>query len=200
MQDPTPREGLMYADGFRTYNREQLPTGSAAMKKWNYTDTADTGADSLCSICFIDTPEFIYVTDVLFTDAPMETTETQTAELLTRNQTVYSLVESNNGGRAFSRNVKRILRATMRNFRVAVMAFTQTQNKASRIYANSACCMNDILFPEGWDRKWPKFYTALMSYRKDNKKKQHDDAPDCLTGVYEMHSKKNRSRKIVRRN
>lgn len=200
MQDPTPREGLMYADGFRTYNREQLPTGSAAMKKWNYTDTADTGADSLCSICFIDTPEFIYVTDVLFTDAPMETTETQTAELLTRNQTVYSLVESNNGGRAFSRNVKRILRATMRNFRVAVMAFTQTQNKASRIYANSACCMNDILFPEGWDRKWPKFYTALMSYRKDNKKKQHDDAPDCLTGVYEMHSKKNRSRKIIRRN
>lgn len=200
MQDPTPREGLMYADGFRTYSREQLPSGHNAMNRWNYTDTADTGADSLCSICFIDTPEFVYVTDVLFTDAAMETTETQTAEILTRNQTVYSLVESNNGGRAFARNVKRILRANMRNFRVAVSSFTQTQNKASRIYANSACCMNDILFPEGWERKWPKFYSALMSYRKDNKKKQHDDAPDCLTGVYEMHSKRSRSHKIRQRN
>lgn len=200
MQDPTPREGLMYADGFKTYSREQIPTGSAAIRKWNYTDTADTGADSLCSICFIDTPEFVYVTDVLFTDAPMEVTETQTAELLTRNQTVNSLIESNNGGRAFSRNVKRILRATMRNFRIAVSSFTQTQNKASRIYANSACCMNDILFPEGWDRKWPKFYAALMGYRKDNKKKQHDDAPDCLTGVYEMHARHIKSRKIKARN
>jgi predicted phage terminase large subunit-like protein len=200
MQDPTPREGLMYADGFRTYSRDALPVGSHAIKKWNYTDTADTGSDMLCSICFIDTPEFVYVTDVLFTDASMEITETQTAELYTRNNTVNALVESNNGGRAFARNVKRILRATLRNFRCAVNSFTQTQNKASRIYANSACCMNDILFPEGWERKWPKFYAALMGYRKDNKKKQHDDAPDCLTGVYEMHAKKNRTTKIKLRN
>lgn len=200
MQDPTPREGLMYADGFRTYSRDALPVGSHAIKRWNYTDTADTGSDMLCSICFIDTPEFVYVTDVLFTDASMEITETQTAELYTRNNTVNALVESNNGGRAFARNVKRILRATLRNFRCAVNSFTQTQNKASRIYANSACCMNDILFPEGWERKWPKFYAALMGYRKDNKKKQHDDAPDCLTGVYEMHAKKNRTTKIRLRN
>lgn len=200
MQDPTPKEGLMYADGFRTYSRDNLPTGHNAQNRWNYTDTADTGSDSLCSICFIDTPEFVYVTDVLFTDASMEITESQTAELLTRNNTVWSLVESNNGGRAFARNVKRILRATLRNFRVAVSSFTQTQNKASRIYANSACCMNDILFPEGWERKWPKFYAALTGYRKDNKKKQHDDAPDCLTGVYEMHSKRSRTHKIRQRN
>ena len=200
MQDPTPKEGLMYADGFRTYSRDNLPTGHNAQNRWNYTETADTGLDSLCSICFIDTPEFVYVTDVLFTDASMEITESQTAELLTRNNTVWSLVESNNGGRAFARNVKRILRATLRNFRVAVSSFTQTQNKASRIYANSACCMNDILFPEGWERKWPKFYAALAGYRKDNKKKQHDDAPDCLTGVYEMHSKRSRTHKIRQRN
>ena len=54
MQDPTPKEGLMYADGFRTYRREELPTGNKAIQKWNYTDTADTGADNLCSICFIN--------------------------------------------------------------------------------------------------------------------------------------------------
>lgn len=200
MQDPTPREGLMYAGGFRTYKPEQLPSGPARLKAWNYTDTADTGADFLCSICFVDTPEFVYVTDVLFTDAPMEVTETKVPEMLCMNQTVHCLIEANNGGRSFARNVKRVLRSTFRNFRTTVTSFTQSQNKASRIYSNSACCMNDILFPEGWEHRWPKFYSALMGYRKDNKKKQHDDAPDCLTGVFEMHSKKAGTKKLRLKN
>lgn len=200
MQDPTPREGLMYSEGFKTYNKDQLPQGREAAHKWNYTDTADTGADNLCSICFIDTPEYVYVTDVLFTDAPMEKTEPKTAEMLTRNQTVSALIESNNGGRGFSRNVKKILRVTYRNFRTAVRTFTQSEKKATRIFTNSGMCQSDILFPEGWEKKWPKFHAALMSYRKDNKKQQHDDAPDALTGVVEMHSRKHNTSKIRLRN
>lgn len=201
MQDPTPKEGLMYAEGFKTYRKEELPTGNKAIQKWNYTDTADTGADYLCSICFINTPEYAYVTDVLFTDAPMEVTEPKTSEMLTRNQTTEALIESNNGGRGFARNIKRILRTSLRNFRCAIRTFTQTENKKSRIYTNSACVMDDILFPEGWEKKWPKFHNALMAYRKDNKKRnQHDDAPDALTGVYEMHARKGGRKKIRSRN
>lgn len=201
MQDPTPKEGLMYSEGFRTYTREQLPVGNKAHQKWNYTDTADTGSDDLCSICFINTPEFVYITDILFTDAPMEVTEPKQAELLARNQTVECLIESNNGGRGYARNVKRILRTDLRNFRCTINTFTQTQNKKSRIFTASAQVQNDILFPEGWEKKWPRFYNAIMSYRKENKRKnQHDDAPDCLTGVWEMHSRKGNKRKIHQRN
>lgn len=201
MQDPAPREGLMYAGGFRTYSPAELPSGARALRRWNYTDTADTGADFLCSICFTDTPDAVYVTDVLFTDAPMEATERQNAEMLARNATAEALIESNNGGRGYARNVKRILRAEMGDFRCAVRTFTQTQNKKTRIFTNSACAMNDILFPEGWERRWPKFHAALTSYRKDNKKKnQHDDAPDALTGVYEMHARKAGRKKIRRYN
>lgn len=200
-QDPSPREGLMYSRGFRTYTPDMLPTGPRAAHRWNYTDTADTGADKHCSICFIDTPEFVYVTDVLFTDAPMEVTEPKQAEMLTLNNTVDCLIESNNGGRGFARNVKRLLRIIYKNFHCCVTTFTQSQNKMTRIFSCSGAVQNDILFPEGWERKWPKFHSALMSYRKDNKKKsQHDDAPDCLTGVYEMHSKKARRKKIKSRN
>lgn len=200
MQNPTPKEGLMYHDGFKTYRKDELHFPYKA-QKWNYTDTADTGKDFLCSICFINTPDIIYVTDVLFTDAPMEVTEPKNAEMLTLNQTQEALIESNNGGRGYARNVKRILRANLHNFRCAVKTFTQTQNKKSRIFSNSACVMNDILFPEGWERMWPSFHNALMTYRKDNKKhNQPDDAPDCLTGVYEMHVKNTSSKKIHLRN
>ena len=201
MQDPTPKSGLMYSEGFRTYTKDMLPSGANARQRWNYTDTADTGADFHVSICFINTPDFVYVTDVLFTDAPMEVTEPKQAEMLTLNQIGEALIESNNGGRGFARNIKRILRAKYRNFRCVVKSFTQTQNKKTRIYTYSAQVQNDILFPEGWDKKWPKFYNSLMSYRKDNKKRsQHDDAPDALTGVYEMHSRKALHKGIRRRN
>lgn len=201
MQDPKPKEGLMYQEGFKTYKPEQLPTGREALKKWNYTDTADTGADSLCSICFIDTPEFVYVTDVLYTKDPMEVTEPGTARMLARNGTVRARIESNNGGRGFSRAVKRILRIDMKNFRCAIEVFTQTENKFSRIYTNSANVMSDILFPEGWEHKWPGFYTAMTSYRKDNRRRsQHDDAPDAVTGVFEMHAGRNNRKGIKKRN
>lgn len=200
MQDPTPKEGLMYAEGFRTYTRDELPAGKDALRRWNYTDTADTGSDFLCSICFIDTPTTVYVTDVEFTDAPMEVTERTVPDMLTRNGTREALIEANNGGRGYARKIKERLRTRLRNFNCAVKYFTQTNNKQSRIYTNSAGVMNDIVFPQGWERMWPKFYAAIMTYRKDNKKKQHDDAPDCLTGVYEMHSRKAGAKKIKRRN
>lgn len=201
MQDPKPKEGLMYQEGFKTYKPEQLPTGHNAMKKWNYTDTADTGADFLCSICYISTPEFIYVTDILYTKDPMEVTEPALASMLTRNSTVRARIESNNGGRGFARSVKRILRTDMNNFRCSVETFTQSQNKFSRIFTNSANVMADILFPEGWERKWQAFYTAMTSYRKDNRhRSQHDDAPDCVTGVYEMHAGRNNRKGLMLRN
>lgn len=202
MQDPKPKEGLMYSSGFGTYSPEALAQlrGAHAVRM-NYTDTADTGADSLCSINYIDTPEYIYVTDVLYTDKPMEVTESQTAELLNKGNIQTSNIESNNGGRGFARNVRRILRTKFRNFKCTINMFHQSENKYVRIFTHSAEAQNMVLFPEGWERKWPKFHDALMSYRKDNKKKsQHDDAPDALTGCVEMHGKGARTRKIKRRN
>ena len=153
------------------------------------------------SICFIDTPDTIYVTDILYTDAPMEVTEPKLADMLSKNRTVDALIEANNGGRGFSRNVKRLIRSTYRNFRCVVKSFTQTKNKRSRIFSASAQVNNDVKFPENWKSRFPKFYNAISTYRKDNKRSsQHDDAPDCLTGVWEMHSRGAMKRGIRRIN
>lgn len=196
MQDPIPAEGLMYHE-FRTYSPQELPSGSNALKRWCYVDTADTGADFLCAICFISTPELIYVTDILFTQEPMEITEMSLADMLTRNGITECLIEANNGGRQYARNVKRIIRELLHNFKTVINYFTQTKNKASRIFSNSAIVNSDIAFPEGWDKKWKAFYGAITSYRKDNKRKTvHDDAPDALTGTVEMRESGTRHKKI----
>ena len=202
MQDPKPKEGLMYSSGFNTYQPEALMqlTGKG-VHRCNYTDTADTGADSLCSINFIDTPEFIYITDVLFSDKAMEVTEPQTAEMLHNGRVEIARIESNNGGRGFARNVATALRVKFRNNRIRVETFHQADNKYVRIFTKSAEVQNIILMPVNWDRKWPKFHQAITSYRKDNKKRsQHDDAPDALTGVVEMHNRGVTKRKCKRTN
>ena len=45
--------------------------------------------------------------DVLYTAKPMEYTEPKTAEMLTKHAVELAIVESNNGGRGFARNVEK---------------------------------------------------------------------------------------------
>ncbi len=196
MQNPMPAEGLMYRE-FRTYSRQEQPSGPQARRRCCYVDTADTGSDFLCAICFIDTPTAAYVTDILYTQDPMEKTEGALARMLTENGVTECLIESNNGGRQFARNVKTKVRVDLRNFRTVIHTFTQTKNKAARIYSNSALVNSDVLFPEGWEKRWRGFYSAIVSYRKDNRRKSvHDDAPDALTGVIEMRGRGSASKKV----
>ena len=113
----------------------------------------------------------------------MEITEPATAEMLTRHNVGCAIIESNNGGRGFARNVERecIERG---NSHTVIKWFHQSQNKAARILSNSASVINNVLMPINWRDRWPEFATAIMSYQRDGKN-AHDDAPDALTGVYE---------------
>lgn len=179
MQNPTPIEGLMYRE-FRTY--DIIPYSSKTIKK-NYTDTADTGSDYLCSICYDELPEGNYVTDVLYTKKAMEYTEPKTAEMLAKNQTSISNVESNNGGRGFGRNVERHLRE-MGNTNTSIYSFFQSDNKQVRIFTKSADVNNMVFFPSDWEKRWPEFARAVKTYRKEGKN-PNDDGPDALTGTVE---------------
>jgi predicted phage terminase large subunit-like protein len=179
-QDPKPLQGLMYEQGFREY--EAIPYSLKMIKK-NYTDTADTGEDYLCSICYVETETANYVTDILYTQKPMEYTEPKTAEMLTKNGTQEAVVESNNGGRGFARAVESQCRVMGNNF-TRIKWFHQADNKAIRIFSNSAAVQNLTYFPKGWDKMWPAFYSALTSYMKVGTN-EHDDAPDCITGCVE---------------
>ncbi len=181
MQNPKPLEGLMYSK-LRTY--EILPMEQSIRK--NYTDTADKGADFLCSVCYVETPSGMYVTDVLYTDKPMEYTEVKTAEMLLINGTQLVKVESNNGGEGFARNVEKNVRlqGTPVALKMRFTSFFQGLNKNVRIFSHSAEVQNLIFFPSDWETRWPQFAQAVKGYRKVGRN-AHDDAPDVLTGMVE---------------
>ena len=73
----------MYENPFKEY--DILPATKLRKVK-NYTDTADEGADFLCSITYLETEIGNFILDVLYTAKPMEYTEPKTAEMLTKTR------------------------------------------------------------------------------------------------------------------
>ncbi len=183
-QDPKPSEGLMYAQGFKTY--QEVPFNKKNVRKC-YVDTADTGADYLCAIIYDELPEANYILDVLYTQKPMEYTEGELARMLTKWSVEHCVIESNNGGRGFLRNVERLTRE-LGNSHTFFNGFHQSENKEARIFSNSASVQNLCLMPLGWEHSFAEFYKALSGYIKAGKN-EHDDAPDCLTGTVEQRDK-----------
>lgn len=184
-QEPIDLKGRLYTS-FKTYSGE-LPQFKEIR---NYTDTADTGDDYLCSINYgVTFSNEAYVLDVLYTKEPMEVTEPATAKMLLKDEVNTAKIESNNGGRGFARNVERILRDELDSNFTAIKWFTQSKNKQARIYSNSSWVMQHIYFPEDWRNRWPEYYDSMIRYQREGKNR-HDDAQDATTGVAENCCKK----------
>jgi len=184
MQDPKPLQGQMYERGFNEY--DIIPEGRKIRKA--YIDTADEGKDNLCAIIYDEMDYANYIVDVLYTQKPMEYTEPATAQLLTKHAVDIALIESNNGGRGFARAVEKQCRE-MGNNKTIINWFHQSENKATRIFSQSAAVQNICIMPKGWAFMWPQFNKSLLSYMKIGKN-EHDDAEDALTGTIEDRSKK----------
>lgn len=179
-QEPIDLKGRLYTS-FKTYSG-----GMPQFKEIrNYTDTADTGEDYLCSINYgVTFADEAYILDVLYTKDPMEVTEPATARMLLEGQVNVADIESNNGGRSFARSIERVLKEILGSNRTVIRWFAQTKNKQARIYSNSAWVMQHVYYPEDWKNRWPEYHNAMIKYQREGKNK-HDDAPDATTGVAE---------------
>lgn len=184
-QEPIDLKGQLYSS-FKTY--ERIPTDANGNPLFtavrNYTDTADTGTDYLCSIVYGVYNGEAYVLDLLYTKDAMEETEPATAAMLYRNDVNVADFESNNGGRGFARQVRRILQDTYKSNKTVINTFAQTKNKAARILSNSTWVMEHIYFPTNWKDRWPEYYRAMTRYQREGKN-ANDDAQDATTGIAE---------------
>ena len=183
-QEPIDVKGRLYTK-LKTYTETPKDDKGNSLFKYilNYTDTADTGGDFLCSICYGMYENEYYILDVLYSKESMETTEPATAKMLTVNNVGCAIIESNNGGRGFARNVERECKE-LGNRHTNIKWFHQSKNKEARILSNSTSVMNNLYFPVNWEDRWPDFARAIKRYQREGKN-EHDDAPDALTGVYE---------------
>ena len=177
-QEPIDLKGQLYTS-FKTY--DSLPQFE---KIQSYTDTADTGSDYLCSIIYGIYQKEAYILDVIYTNEPMEITEPLVAKYIFEYKVNQADIESNNGGRGFSRQISHYLTNTYNTNHTVIRPFHQSKNKQARILSNATWVMEHIYFPQNWHNKYPEFYKAITSYQREGKN-LHDDAPDALTGVAE---------------
>ncbi|PID67408.1 MAG: terminase [Fusobacteriales bacterium] len=183
-QEPIDIVGRLYS-GFKTY--VEVPKEKIKGIK-AYCDTADTGADYLCNVIYTDCKDSAYILDIIYTKEPMEITENLVAKAYKDFEVNIADIESNNGGRAFARNVERITKS-LSNYKTVIRWFHQSQNKQARILSNSAWVNNNIYMPVDWQNRFPEFAKDILSYQKEGKNK-HDDGPDALTGVCEKMTNK----------
>lgn len=144
-QIPIDIKGKLYSS-FKTYT--ELPKDFMGI--YSYCDTADQGDDYLCNIIWGVYQREAYVLDVIYTKQPMEITEPAVAQALFAFQVNKERIESNSGGRAFARNVKRILETELKSNRTDVTWFHQSKNKVARIVSNATWVMQHIYFPLNW--------------------------------------------------
>lgn len=183
-QEPIDVQGRLYTS-FRTY--QELP---ALTRIFAYCDTADEGADYLCSIVagqLAESPQDIAVLDVIYTAKPMEYTEPLVADQLCQQYgglpVSIAYIESNNGGRGFARAVQELIR--QHGGACTVGWFTQTHNKRARILTGAPWLMQHALLPEHWADRWPEWWKHIVTFTADGKA-EHDDAEDAFTGLYDV--------------
>lgn len=179
-QEPIDVKGRLYAE-FGAW--DELPQFDIIYAQ---TDTADTGADYLCTIVYGVFDGIVYILGIYFSDAAMEDTEPAVAQLLHDLNVNEANFESNNGGRGFARNVERLLRE-MGNKKCVIISTAQTSNKEARILSSSAWVQRNVLFMPNWSNLHKDFRNQLMSYQRKGKNK-HDDAADVLASIYERHT------------
>lgn len=181
-QEPIEVRGRLYQN-LLTYELDELPQFEKII---NYTDTADKGADYLCSIVAGVKDKQIYILDVLYTQDDMSITESKVAKMLLQNRVNKSTIESNNGGQGYARSVERILNDELKSRFTEIETFHQSNNKESRILSMSSYVQRNVFFPINWGKRWEDFAIAINTYQRSFKDNKHDDAPDCLTGLCEQ--------------
>ena len=175
---PSDAAGLLYGDNFQTYTTP--PKSDEIIRKGNYTDTADTGDDYLCSVCYsVGLDGNIYIEDVVYSREKMEVTEPLVADMLQRNHTREAIIESNNGGRGFARNIQRLAPDC------SVGWFHQSANKESRILSNASTVLRTVRMPLDWKERWADMAAHLMGYNRRFRTNHWHDAADVLTGIIE---------------
>ena len=183
-QEPIDLKGTLYKS-FKTY--DEIPKDMFGNYKFteikSYCDTADTGDDYLCNIIYGVLNREAYILDVYYTKDHMEITEKEVAKRLIEFKVNNALVEGNNGGRGFARQVERNMR-DLGNHKTIIRTFHQTNNKNARILSNATWIMEHIYYPSNWHNKWSEYFVSMKEYQREGKN-PHDDAQDATTGVAE---------------
>lgn len=187
---PLDLKDKLYSN-FQIYDNSDLLDEKGNKIEFNrriaYIDTADTGSDSLVMVSIGWTnkyPNRLFILDIYMTKDTMEFTEKEVAKRIKEFNIDFCRIESNNGGRGFGRNVKRIYEEEMKEKSCMFKFFTQNKNKQSRLYTYRHDVQTILYYPRDWSILYPDYFKEMVEM-KSQAQNPHDDAADATTGIIE---------------
>jgi predicted phage terminase large subunit-like protein len=183
MQNPIESKGLLFpVEELKRFSLKELE-GKQFDAVVGFTDTADEGTDYLSSPIGKKIGEFTYITDVVFTQDPIEITEPLVAQQIIDTGCEVMKIESNNGGKGFSLNIMKLIKSKSN---CSVVFEPNMANKETRILMNSGYIKQHFYFRNDYaaGSDYDTFMRWLTSYIRLGRNK-HDDSADSLTGLSE---------------
>jgi predicted phage terminase large subunit-like protein len=192
MQNPKPREGLLFAiDDLKFYNPAEFKPTEYTEYSFASVDPAGDGGDDLAmpfgKLVNLNNAvqKEIYIDDVIFTKDGPELTEPRIVDAILHNKCNGVNLEGNAAWFLLGSSIRRTL--VSRGSDCELRIFNSSQNKHVRIVAMSAFIKRHCRFRSDWQtgsREYRRFIESLTSYRAvqtGTSKNAHDDAPDSLS-------------------
>lgn len=189
MQEPIEAKGLLFPKSALKRFKKADIQGRVPDGKIGATDVADEGNDDFSSPFASVFGDQLFITDILFTKDAVEITGPRLAQMIIDISPDRMRIESNNGGKIFSNDVRRLVKENDDYNRCLIEARPTTKNKETRILMKSgwikAHChfLTESEYEKGSDYWW--FIKWLTSYKKEGGN-AHDDAPDSMTILAEF--------------
>lgn len=189
MQEPIEAKGLLFPKTeLKRFKRSEIqrriPDGILGA-----TDVADEGTDDFSSPFAKVFGDQLFITDILFTKDAVEITGPRLAQMIINIRPDRMRIESNNGGKIFANDVRRLVKENDSYNACIIEAKPTTKNKETRILMKSGWIkshchfLDESEYAKGSDYWW--FMKWLTSYKKEGGNK-HDDAPDSMTILAEF--------------
>ena len=181
MQNPTPKEGLLFAPSDLNYFQGAIDA-ELIDGKLAYIDIADSGDDNHSVPFGYLVGNKIYIDDVVFTKLGTDENVTITANKINEHKPEFVRVESNFGGNMYVQ-----LLTTEVNQLTTLLPIRAVGNKHSRITTLAGFIKQYCVFRSDYDKdsEYALFMKNVTQYTKSGKVK-HDDAPDSLEGLCTM--------------
>nr|WP_297167425.1 phage terminase large subunit [uncultured Dysgonomonas sp.] len=188
-QNPVELKGLLFPKSALKRFKKADIKGRVPDGKIGATDVADEGDDYFSSPFAKVFGSELFITEALFTKDAVEITGPRLAQAIIDFKLDQMRCESNNGGKIFANDVRRIVKETDKFNKCIIQARPTTKNKETRILMKSGWIkshchfLDESEYAKGSDYWW--FIKWLTSYKKEGGN-AHDDAPDSMTILAEF--------------
>lgn len=179
-QTPFEAKGLLFPKDSLNYFFEE-PVDIDPDSIIAVCDTAEKGDDYVSMPIAKLYGQEVYITDVVFDDAPPQVTKPECAKALIKNNVVAATFESNNAGSYYARDVNELVKA--QGGTCSIRDKRTISNKQTRIEFASDNIIKKFWFkhPSTYPKnsQYAQFMKQLTTHTRSGKV-PHDDAPDSL--------------------